>query len=352
MVAAPLPHHLPTAAAAPFPILIALRAWVSVTGSRPRALDPCRADTAVADSLGYIHVVRPSSRSSSRCRVALHRRLAGHQHSSSRCVGSGAASREPTGSPFPIAPELGSGLPKGHISYVRNIKEGLPLFLFNYDDRRLYGIYEAAGNGKFCPKSNAWSHDSKGKTSYPAQVAMRLRVWCFPLAENQFRNAIIANYYQNTPGVPGQKLHFLTPTNVHGRELVLSPGWAPEFEGNDNLKSENVVKSYADILKKNKFEEVRTRDVDTEHVSSGNESSGGFNELDCQYTSPEREDYALSDKVVPVKQQQYPDQQEKILFCLVLSQHISISSSCCWVGFNFTALYPCMFKCGRSRNVV
>ena len=63
-----------------------------------------------------------------------------------------------------------SGLPKGHISYVRNIKEGLPLFLFNYDDRRLYGIYEAAGNGKFCPESNAWSHDSKGKTSYPAQV--------------------------------------------------------------------------------------------------------------------------------------------------------------------------------------
>ncbi|XP_066385425.1 uncharacterized protein, partial [Miscanthus floridulus] len=276
------------------------------------------------------------------------------------------------------------GLPKGHISYVRNIKEGLPLFLFNYDDRRLYGIYEAAGNGKFCPESNAWSHDSKGKTSYPAQVAMRVRVWCFPLAENQFRNAIIANYYQNTPGVPGQKLHFFkfeldhaqtrvlmdmfipspsppnnfwmppaaAPTNDHGRELVLSPGWAPEFEGNDNLKSENVVKSYADKLKKNKFEEVRTRDVDAEHASSGNESSGGFDELDCQYTSPEREDYALSDKVVPVKQQQYPDQQGKILFCLVLSQHISISSSCCWVGFNFTALYPWMFKCGRKCCVL
>ena len=63
-----------------------------------------------------------------------------------------------------------SGLPRAHISYVQNIKEGLPLFLFNYDDRRLYGIYEAAGNGKFCPESKAWSHDGKGKTSYPAQV--------------------------------------------------------------------------------------------------------------------------------------------------------------------------------------
>jgi len=39
------------------------------------------------------------------------------------------------------------GLPRAHISYVRNIREGLPLFLFNYDDHRLYGIYEAAGSG-------------------------------------------------------------------------------------------------------------------------------------------------------------------------------------------------------------
>ena len=123
---------------------------------------------------------------------------------------------------------------------------------------------------------------------------MRVRVWCFPLAENQFRNAIIANYYQNTPGVPGQKLHFFkfeldhaqtrvlmdmftpspsppnnfwmppaaAPADEHGRELVLSPGWALGFEGNNLLKSEKVVKSYADIVKKNKFEEVGTRDVD------------------------------------------------------------------------------------------
>jgi hypothetical protein len=63
-----------------------------------------------------------------------------------------------------------SGLPRSHLSYVQNIKEGLALFLFNYDDRRLHGIYEAASNGKFCPESNAWSDDGKGKTGYPAQV--------------------------------------------------------------------------------------------------------------------------------------------------------------------------------------
>jgi hypothetical protein len=103
------------------------------------------------------------------------------------------------------------------------------------------------------------------------------------------------------------------PADDHGRELVLSPGWATECEGNNKLKSEKVVKSYADIVKKNKFEEVGTRDVDVAHASSGNESSGGFDELDCQYTSPEREDYALSDRVVPVQQQQYPDKQGKML---------------------------------------
>jgi len=102
------------------------------------------------------------------------------------------------------------------------------------------------------------------------------------------------------------------PADEHGRELVLSPGWALEFEGNNLLKSEKVVKSYADIVKKNNLEEVGTRDVDAEHSSSGNESSGGFDELDCQHTSPERENYALSDRVVPVQQQQYPNEQGKM----------------------------------------
>ncbi|KAJ1273742.1 hypothetical protein BS78_05G007500 [Paspalum vaginatum] len=245
------------------------------------------------------------------------------------------------------------GLPKTHISYVRNIKEGLPLFLFNYDDRRLYGIYEAAGSGKFCPESNAWTHDGKGKTSYPAQVAMRIRVWCIPLAENQFRNAIVANYYQNTPyHLPGQKLHYFmfeldhaqtsvlmdmytpspppntfwmppaaAPAEEHVRELALSPGWAPECEGNNDLKSEKVVKSYADIVKKKTSEEVGAGDV-KEHESSGKESSNGFDDLDCGETPPEREENALSDMAVKVQQHQYPHEQEKVLdFSWILQEH-------------------------------
>ncbi|KAF8648944.1 hypothetical protein HU200_064478 [Digitaria exilis] len=237
-------------------------------------------------------------------------------------------------------------MPRAHISYVRNIKEGLPLFLFNYDDRKLYGIYEAAGNGKFCPESNAWSNDDKGKTSYPAQVAMRVRVWCFPLAENQFRNAIVANYYQNSPSLPGQKLHFFkfeldhaqthvlmdmftpspppnnfwmppaaAPANDHVRELVLSPVWATECEGNSGIKSEKAVRSYAEMVKKNTFEKVGKGAVDAEHVSSGDESSDGFDYLDCGYTPPAREEYAPSDKAVEMKQ------SEVLSFNRVLEGH-------------------------------
>ncbi|KAG2544109.1 kelch-like protein 3 [Panicum virgatum] len=235
------------------------------------------------------------------------------------------------------------GLPRAHISYVQNIKEGLPLFLFNYDDRRLYGIYEAAGNGKFCPESKAWSHDGKGKTNYPAQVAVRVRVWCFPLAENQFKNAILANYYQKMPGVPGQKLHFFhfeldhaqthvlmemftppppnnfwkppaaAPADEHVSGLISSPVWAPECERNNDLKSEKVVKSYADMVSKNKFEEVGTGDVDVEHASSGNVSSNGFDDLDCGDTPLDREECALSDKVVELQPHQQSGQQEKVL---------------------------------------
>jgi hypothetical protein len=49
---------------------------------------------------------------------------------------------------------------------------------------------------------------------------MRVRVWCFALAENQFRNAIIVNYYQKMASVPSQKLHFFKFELVHAQTRV------------------------------------------------------------------------------------------------------------------------------------
>jgi hypothetical protein len=183
---------------------------------------------------------------------------------------------------------------------------------------------------------------------------MRVRVWCFPLAENQFRNAIAANYYQNSPSVPGQKLHYFqfeldhaqtcvlmdmftpsppphnfwmppvaAPADERVRELVSSPVWVPKHEV--KVKSEKVVKSYADMVKKNKFEEVGRRDVDAEHASSGHESCNGFDDLDCGATPPDREEYELSDNAVEMKQQQHSDNQGNVLsFNRVLEGHAAL----------------------------
>lgn len=87
------------------------------------------------------------------------------------------------------------GLPPQHFSYVKNIEPGLPLFLFNYSDRKLHGIYEAASSGQMNIDPYGWTRDGSQKTQYPAQVQIRVRVQCRPLLEDQFRPIIADNYY-------------------------------------------------------------------------------------------------------------------------------------------------------------
>lgn len=87
------------------------------------------------------------------------------------------------------------GLPHGHYSYVRNIGEGLPLFLFNYSDRKMYGIYEAASCGQMSFDVYAWTTGGLEKTPFPAQVYVRIKRQCAPLDENQFGKVISDNYY-------------------------------------------------------------------------------------------------------------------------------------------------------------
>lgn len=63
-----------------------------------------------------------------------------------------------------------TGLPYNHNSYVQKIDAGLPLFLFNYSDRTLHGIFEAAGSGQLNIDPYGWTSDGSERTSYPAQV--------------------------------------------------------------------------------------------------------------------------------------------------------------------------------------
>ena len=63
------------------------------------------------------------------------------------------------------------GLPSGHFKYVKNVKPSMPLFLFNYSDRKMHGIFEAACAGQLNIDQFAWSDDGRIKTQFPAQVS-------------------------------------------------------------------------------------------------------------------------------------------------------------------------------------
>ncbi|WCJ19964.1 DCD (Development and Cell Death) domain protein [Euphorbia peplus] len=86
------------------------------------------------------------------------------------------------------------GLPNNHILYVRNIKPGLPLFLFNYSDRKLHGIFESVCTGRSNINPEAWTEDGSD-CPFPAQVKFQIRAHCQPLLEDQFGPIINQNYY-------------------------------------------------------------------------------------------------------------------------------------------------------------
>ncbi|KAJ4978262.1 hypothetical protein NE237_009042 [Protea cynaroides] len=87
------------------------------------------------------------------------------------------------------------GLPSMHFSYVRKIEQGLPLFLFNYSDRKLHGVYEAAGPGQMNINPYGWTENGSDRTPYPAQVRICVRMQCQPLLEDQFSQILMDNYY-------------------------------------------------------------------------------------------------------------------------------------------------------------
>ncbi|CAM0953103.1 unnamed protein product [Alopecurus aequalis] len=86
------------------------------------------------------------------------------------------------------------GLPPEYQPFVASVKQGMPLFLFDYTDRKLYGVFEATSDGGMDIRSAAFR--STGRT-YPAQVSFNI-VWkCRPLTEDEFFPAIEDNYYNS-----------------------------------------------------------------------------------------------------------------------------------------------------------
>ncbi|XP_042455749.1 uncharacterized protein LOC122040485 [Zingiber officinale] len=87
------------------------------------------------------------------------------------------------------------GLPYAHFSYVCKIGPGLPLFLFNYSDKSMHGIFEAASYGQMNIDPYAWTENGTERTQFPAQVRVLTKTPCEPLSEKQFMTVIQSNYY-------------------------------------------------------------------------------------------------------------------------------------------------------------
>ncbi|OIW11674.1 hypothetical protein TanjilG_18201 [Lupinus angustifolius] len=84
------------------------------------------------------------------------------------------------------------GLPVSQSGFVTRVKAGMILFLFEFEKRELYGVFEAISDGGMHIVPQAYV--SSGRW-FPAQVKITTIWTCDPLLENEFRDAIQDNYY-------------------------------------------------------------------------------------------------------------------------------------------------------------
>lgn len=105
-------------------------------------------------------------------------------------------------------------LPSSMSGFLKHVKAGMALFMFEYEKRELFGVYQAISDGAMDIVPHAFH--SVGK-HFPAQVIFR-QIWnCYPLSENEFRDAIMENYFS------AKKFNFgLSEDQVHRLLLLFS----------------------------------------------------------------------------------------------------------------------------------
>ncbi|XP_050234861.1 uncharacterized protein LOC126683075 [Mercurialis annua] len=91
------------------------------------------------------------------------------------------------------------GLPSGQANFVRLVKTGMILFLYEFEKKELFGVFQACSDGAIDIVPHAF--ESSGK-QFPAQVEFTLIWHCSPLPESEFRHAIRENYFS------ANKFHF------------------------------------------------------------------------------------------------------------------------------------------------
>lgn len=66
------------------------------------------------------------------------------------------------------------GLPLSSASFVKAVRSGMILFLFEYERRMLYGVFEAVSDGQLNIVRHAYRSSSSSSKSFPAQVGVSL----------------------------------------------------------------------------------------------------------------------------------------------------------------------------------
>lgn len=76
------------------------------------------------------------------------------------------------------------GLPRSRKEIVEAVRPGFKLFLYDFDDKLLHGVFEAVSKGGMNLEKDAFGG------SYPAQVRFKLHLDCLPISEEEFKRAV------------------------------------------------------------------------------------------------------------------------------------------------------------------
>ncbi|KAL2474112.1 uncharacterized protein Fot_49848 [Forsythia ovata] len=105
-------------------------------------------------------------------------------------------------------------LPSSQAKFVKQVKAGMVLFLFEYEKRELFGVYQACSDGAMDIVPHLCNNLGK---KFPAQVHFKPIWYCNPLSEKMFQDAIYDNYYS------AKKFNFgLSEDQVHRLLLLFS----------------------------------------------------------------------------------------------------------------------------------
>ncbi|KAI4965170.1 hypothetical protein ZWY2020_055287 [Hordeum vulgare] len=142
---------------------------------------------------------------------------------------------------------FGSGIFRLALEYqpfVDNVKQGMPLFLFDYNEGKLYGVFEAVTDGGLDITDRA-AFRSTGR-SYPAQVRFKIIWKCRPLAEDEFSHVVQLYELFDNKRVE-QPIRNYT-ISAHSKEGHFSKGRPDKRSLNPNISPLSTDQSHTLIL--------------------------------------------------------------------------------------------------------